>query len=188
MLLFGLLACRSGTSSSTESQAVAASAARVESKGGSSMFTLKSPAFANGESIPKQFSCEGSDHSPALAWNAPPSATQSFALVADDPDAPMGTWVHWVLYDLPGNARQLPEAIAKQEKIAGGGTQGTNDFGKIGYRGPCPPLGKPHRYFFKLYALDALPNLKPGSSKAQLEEKMQEHILAQAELMGTYKR
>jgi hypothetical protein len=149
---------------------------------------LNSPDFSSGGSIPKQFTCDGADISPALAWNDPPGATQSFALIADDPDAPVGTWVHWVLFDLPANARALPQNIPKKEQLADGSRQGRNDFRKIGYGGPCPPPGRPHRYFFKLYALDTKLNLKPGATKKDVERAMQGHILAQGEWVGRYGR
>jgi Raf kinase inhibitor-like YbhB/YbcL family protein len=150
-------------------------------------FSLESPSFSNGAAIPKKFACD-SDVSPALRWSDPQAGTQSLALIADDPDAPAGTWVHWVVYDLPPTLRQLPEDMPKQATIPGGGTQGTNDFGRIGYGGPCPPPGKPHRYFFKLSALDKKLDLKSGATKQQVESAMRAHILAQAELMGTYQR
>ena len=150
--------------------------------------TLKSSAFGAGGTIPKKHTCDGADVSPPLTWNDPPAATQSFALIADDPDAPVGTWVHWVFFDLPAKARELPEGVAKQEELAEGSRQGRNDFRKIGYGGPCPPPGGPHRYFFKLYALDAKLNLKAGATKADVEKAMQGHILAQGELMGRYGR
>ena len=150
-------------------------------------FTLQSSAFQNGGNIPKKFTCEAADVSPDIAWSGAPEKTQSFALIADDPDAPMGTWVHWVIYDLPSNAAKLSEGVPKQEQAASG-TQGKNDFGKIGYGGPCPPPGKPHRYFFKLYALDGKLNLKPGARKAEVEAAMKGHILGQADLIGKYGR
>ena len=150
-------------------------------------FTLQSSAFQNGGNIPKKFTCEAADVTPELNWSGAPEKTQSFALIADDPDAPMRTWVHWVIYDLPPNTTKLSEGVPKQEQAASG-TQGTNDFGKIGYSGPCPPPGKPHRYFFKLYALDGKLNLKPGARKAELETAMKGHVLAQAELVGKYGR
>jgi Raf kinase inhibitor-like YbhB/YbcL family protein len=149
---------------------------------------LKSPDFTAGGTIPKQFSCEGADISPALEWSAAPAATQSFALIADDPDAPVGTWVHWVIFDLPANLRALPQNFPKDQQSADGSRQGRNDFGKIGYGGPCPPPGKPHRYYFKLYALDTKLNLKPGATKRDVETAMQGHILAQGEYMGRYSR
>lgn len=149
---------------------------------------LKSSDFSAGSTIPKQFTCEGADLSPALEWNDPPPNTQSFALIADDPDAPVGTWVHWVLYDLPPNLRALPQNFPKTEQSPDGWRHGRNDFKKIGYNGPCPPPGKPHRYFFKLYALDTKLNLKSGASKKDVERAMQGHILAQGEYMGRYSR
>ncbi len=149
---------------------------------------ISSTAFSAGETIPKKFTCDGPDAAPKLAWNEPPAKTQSFALIMDDPDAPAGTWVHWVLFDLPADARELVEGVPKQEQLANGTRQGRNDFGKIGYGGPCPPPGSPHRYFFKLYALDAKLNLKAGTTKAEVERDMKGHILGQAELMGRYGR
>ena len=150
-------------------------------------FTLQSSAFQNGGSIPKKFTCEAADVSPELTWSGAPEKTQSFALMADDPDAPMGTWVHWVIYDLPPNTTKLAEGVPNQEQAASG-AQGKNSSGKIGYGGPCPPPGKPHRYFFKLYALDRKLNLKPGARKPEVEAAMKGHVLAQAELMGKYGR
>ena len=150
-------------------------------------FTLQSSAFQNGGSIPKKFTCEAADVSPELTWSGAPEKTQSFALIADDTDAPMGTWVHWVIYDLPTNTAKLPEGVPNQEQAASG-AQGKNSSGKIGYGGPCPPPGKPHRYFFKLYALDSKLNLKPGARKPEVEAAMKGHVLAQAELMGKYGR
>jgi hypothetical protein len=149
---------------------------------------MTSSAFSTGETIPKKFTCDGPDVSPKLAWNDPPAKTQSFALIMDDPDAPVGTWVHWVLYDLPADAKELSEGVAKKEQLPNGALQGRNDFGKIGYGGPCPPPGKPHRYLFKLYALDAKLNLKAGATKAEVERAMKGHILVQAEVIGRYGR
>lgn len=151
-------------------------------------FSLQSSAFSQGAGIPRKFTCDGPDLSPAFSWTEPPAGTRSLALIADDPDAPVGVWVHWVLYDLPGTARELTEGVAKQDVLGNGALQGHNDFGRIGYGGPCPPPGKAHRYFFKLYALDAPTGLKPGASKAELEQAMKGHVLAEAELMGRYKR
>ena len=150
-------------------------------------FTVQSSAFQNGGSIPKKFTCEAADVSPELTWSGAPEKTQSFALIADDPDAPMGSWVHWVIYDLPANTAKLPEGVPNQEQAASG-AQGKNSSGKIRYGGPCPPPGKPHRYFFKLYALDSKLNLKPGARKPEVEAAMKGHVLAQAELMGKYGR
>jgi Raf kinase inhibitor-like YbhB/YbcL family protein len=151
-------------------------------------FQISSNAFPNGETIPKKFTCDGPDVSPQLSWKNAPPAAQSFALIMDDPDAPVGTWVHWVLYNLPANTKELPEGVEKQEKLASGAAQGRNDFRKIGFGGPCPPPGKPHRYFFKLYALDAKVSLSAGATKADLERAMKGHILGDAELMGRYGR
>ncbi len=148
---------------------------------------LSSAAFRPGGAIPEAYTCEGRDISPPLAWGEPPAGTKSFALISDDPDAPMGTWVHWVLYNLPPQARQLPEAFPTSSELADGTRQGTTDFGRTGYGGPCPPSGT-HRYFFKLYALDAALDLAPGAGKADLERAMAGHIIAQAELMGTYRK
>ncbi len=149
---------------------------------------IVSSAFSAGETIPKKFTCDGPDVSPKLTWKEAPAKTQSFALVMDDPDAPAGTWVHWVLFDLPADTTELAEGVAKHEHLSNGARQGRNDFGKIGYGGPCPPPGKPHRYFFKLYALDAKVNLKAGASKAEVERAMKGHILAQSEYVGRYGR
>ncbi len=151
-------------------------------------FQISSAAFSGGETIPKKFTCDGPDVSPQLNWKDAPPATQSFALIVDDPDAPAGVWVHWVLYNLPANARELPEGIEKQEQLSDGTLQGRNDFRKIGYAGPCPPRGKPHRYYFKLYALDRKLDLKPGATKAGLEAAMKGHILKQTDLIGRYGR
>jgi Raf kinase inhibitor-like YbhB/YbcL family protein len=148
---------------------------------------IQSSAFSAAQSIPRQFTCEGADRSPALNWSDAPTAAKSFAVIADDPDAPAGTWVHWVIFNLPPAATSLPEGVPTSDSAAGG-MQGRNDFGKIGYGGPCPPPGKPHRYFFKLYALDSTLPLKAGARKQDVERAMQGHILGQAELMGTYQR
>lgn len=149
---------------------------------------IKSSAFQNGADIPRKYTCDGSDVSPPLTWENPPSGTKGFALIADDPDAPAGTWVHWVIYDLPANTKELAEGAKPNETLASGAKQGINDFRRIGYGGPCPPRGPAHRYFFKLYALDAQTNLKPRATKQQLLDAMKGHILAEAQLMGRYKR
>ena len=149
-------------------------------------FHLTTTAFQDGEFIPKEFTCDGPDISPALAWTEPPAGTKSLAVIVDDPDAPAGTWVHWVLYDLPDDARKLEEGVAKDRQLPNGTRQGRNDFGKIGYNGPCPPKGGPHRYFFKLYALDRKTNLKAGASKVELERAMKGHTLAEAEVVGRF--
>jgi Raf kinase inhibitor-like YbhB/YbcL family protein len=149
---------------------------------------ISSGEFKEGESMPLKYTCDGEDTSPSLNWKGIPESAKSLALICDDPDAPVGTWVHWALYDLPPNVTELPEAIPTSATTPQGATQGTNDFKRIGYGGPCPPEGKPHRYFFKLYALDVKLNLKPGATKAELVSSMNGHILAEGLLMGTYKR
>jgi len=151
-------------------------------------FELRSSAFRQNQAIPKKYTCDGSDVSVPLNWNDPVHETKSFALIADDPDAPRGTWVHWVLYDLPADTRELAEGIPAKETLDDGAKQGKNDFGKIGYGGPSPPPGPAHHYHFKLYALDKMVGLRPGATKQQLLDAMKGHILAQAELVGTYKR
>jgi len=152
----------------------------------SEMLKLSSDAFSEGERIPTQYTCDGVDDSPALSWQGVPDGTQSLALIVDDPDAPVGTWVHWVIYDIPPERQDLPESVPKDANVPGIGTQGKNDFHKIGYGGPCPPPGKPHRYFFKLYALDTKLDLASGASKKELLQAMEGHILAESQLMGIY--
>lgn len=149
---------------------------------------VSSSAFQPGEMIPVKHTCDGPDLSPPLQWTAPPGGTKSLALICDDPDAPVGTWVHWVLYGLSPETTSLPEAVPKDKIVLGGARQGMNDFRRIGYGGPCPPPGAPHRYFFKLYALDSSLDLEPGLTKQQLLDAMKGHILAQGQLMGKYKR
>jgi Raf kinase inhibitor-like YbhB/YbcL family protein len=151
-------------------------------------FALHSPDFANGANIPRTFTCEGEDRSPAVEWSDAAPGTKTFALIADDPDAPVGTWVHWVIYNIPGSARALPGGVEKKEQLADGSRQGRNDFRKTGYNGPCPPPGKAHRYFFKLYALSTELTLAPGASKSEVERAMGAHILGHAEWMGRYQR
>ena len=162
---------------------------RTTYKEGAAMsFTLVSPAFPNGEPIAARYTCDGADLSPALAWSEVPAASQSLALIADDPDAPAGTWTHWLLWNIPAHAMLLAENAPKVELLDNGARQGVNDFNRIGYGGPCPPPGKPHRYFFRLYALDARLDLKPGASRNQLELAMKPYLIANTQWMGTYKR
>jgi Raf kinase inhibitor-like YbhB/YbcL family protein len=150
---------------------------------------LTSPSSENQQPIPAKHTGEGADASPSLKWEGAPSNTKSFALICDDPDAPVGTWVHWVIYNIPAGTTELPEGVAKSDTLAGGARQGVNDFGKVGYNGPMPPRGHgKHRYFFKLYALKTELDLKPRATKAQLEATMKGQILAQVELVGTYER
>ncbi len=150
-------------------------------------FELTSTAFANGDPIPMKYTCDDQDISPPLQWKDPPEGTRSFALICDDPDAPVGTWVHWVLYNLPGSTRGLPEAVPPDSDFTDGGRHGQNSWGRPAYGGPCPPGGT-HRYFFKLYALDADLHLATGASKEELLQAMEGRILATAEAMGTYTR
>ncbi len=149
---------------------------------------LKTTAFPPGKTIPTQFTCSGENISPALSWSQPPLRTQSFVLIVDDPDAPAGDWVHWVVYNLPASARQLPEHMPLGDSVAGGGRQGVNDFPMNGYGGPCPPPGKPHRYFFRLYALDVILEMRTPVHRNDINSAMKGHVLAEAELMGTFGR
>jgi Raf kinase inhibitor-like YbhB/YbcL family protein len=159
------------------------------SAGGPPMqLAISSPAFSNGSSIPKKFTCDGPDVSPQLAWTGSDAATKSFALLVDDPDAPVGNWNHWTAWNLPATSHGLAEGISKDARLADGTEQGRNDFGKTGYNGPCPPPGKPHRYYFKLFALDTNLDLKAGSRKKELEAAMKGHVLTEADWVGTYGR
>lgn len=148
---------------------------------------ITSSAFAEGGMIPRRYSCDGPDVSPDLAWEGVPEATKSLTLICDDPDAPMGTWVHWVLFNIPAGEKGLPAEITPDATLRNGARHGTNDFRRLGYGGPCPPGGT-HRYYFKLYALDTVLSLDAGATKAQVEAAMAGHILAQAQLIGKYKR
>ena len=148
---------------------------------------LTSSAFKEGQPIPATYTCKGVNISPPLEWSGVPKTARTIAIIADDPDAPSGTWVHWVLYNLPADNIGLVENLPATESLKAGGFQGKNDFGKIGYGGPCPPSGT-HRYFFKIYALDAELPLKAGATKAEVEKAMEGHIVAQGQLIGTYGR
>jgi Raf kinase inhibitor-like YbhB/YbcL family protein len=148
---------------------------------------LISSAFKEGQPIPRQYTCDGANVSPPLEWSGVPANARTIAIIADDPDAPGGTWVHWVLYNLPAGNIGLVENLPATEKLVAGGFQGTTDFGKIGYGGPCPPSGE-HRYFFRIYALDGELPLKAGAKKAEVEKAMESHIIAQGQLVGTYRR
>ncbi|OKH13478.1 hypothetical protein NIES592_12585 [Fischerella major NIES-592] len=148
---------------------------------------LHSPAFLTGNSIPSQYTCDGDNLSPPLSWDSPPNGTVSFALIMEDPDAPKETFTHWVVYNLPDHIEYLPEGVVNHATLPGGGVQGKNDFGQLGFGGPCPPSGT-HRYFFKLYALDQILDLPPGASKADVIAAMEGHVLEAAELMGRYAR
>jgi hypothetical protein len=149
---------------------------------------VTSPAFREGAPIPARYTCDGADVSPPLAWRGVPAEARSIALVCDDPDAPGGNWVHWVLFNLPARSAGLPPAVPRTASLTTGARQGVNDFGKSGYGGPCPPPGRAHRYFFKVYALDVDLALAGAVSKKRLEAAMQGHLLAQGRLAGTYGR
>ena len=157
---------------------------------GAMTFTLTSPAFENGMTIPTRHTCDGEDVSPPLLWEGAPGNSASYVLIVDDPDAPRGTFVHWVLYDLPGHARELPENVGPAQRLEnlGEAAQGENDFDEIGWNGPCPPPGPPHRYVFRLYALDARLGLDPGVKRQEVEGAMEGHVIGSAELTGTYGR
>ena len=148
---------------------------------------ITSSAFEEDGLIPEKYTCDGIDISPPLAWTSIPEGTKTFALICDDPDAPMGTWVHWVLFNIPANINELPESILPERSLESGAKQGMNDFHKIGYGGPCPPGGT-HRYFFKIYALDTELDLEAGTPKPELLKAMEGHILAEGQLMGKYGR
>jgi Raf kinase inhibitor-like YbhB/YbcL family protein len=151
-------------------------------------FALTSSAIAPGATIASDYACTGSDESPALTWSNAPQATKSFALVAHDPDAPGGTFIHWVAYNIPAQTTSLPAGVQKNTEINGGGENGINSFGNVGYNGPCPPPGKIHHYHFRLFALDS--TLTPGdkADAAAVEAAMKGHVLATAELVGTFER
>ena len=149
---------------------------------------LTSSAFTHGSPIPVPYTCSGDNLSPPLSWSGVPVELRSLALVCEDPDAPRGTWVHWVLYNLPAGSAELSAGIPTVPKLPSGACQGRNDSGEIGYTGPCPPPGKPHRYYFRFYALDTLLTLPYGVSRGELDQAMEGHILAQGTLMGTFQR
>ena len=148
---------------------------------------IKSSAFKEGESIPAKYTCDNLDISPPLEWSEGPAGTKTFAIICDDPDAPKGTWVHWVMYNIPSDLLKLPENTPKSETLINGARQGKTDFGSIGYGGPCPPSGT-HRYYFKVYALDYAPDYKSVITKKELLKLMEGHILDEGQLMGRYKR
>jgi Raf kinase inhibitor-like YbhB/YbcL family protein len=160
----------------------------LRAKGGKDMdIKITSPAFENEGLIPAKYTCDGEDISPPLKWDAVPEDTKSIVLISDDPDAPVGTWVHWVLFNLPPDTRELAESIPPDKTLPNGAKQGTTDFGRIGYGGPCPPSGT-HRYFFKIYALDTELDLQADARKRDLLKAMEGHILAEGQLIGKYKR
>ena len=149
---------------------------------------LHSSAFGFGMLVPQKYTCKGADISPPISWEAVPEGAKGLAIICDDPDAPMGDWTHWAIYNLPPTARSLAEGVAKEATLPDGSRQGLNDFDRVGYNGPCPPPGTVHHYRFTLYALDRPLALPPKAAKRQLLQAMTGHILAQAELIGTFKR
>jgi hypothetical protein len=163
-------------------------AANEQKEGGPKMeIKVTSSAFKNDGMIPSKYTCDGDDVSPPLQWETVPQGTKSIALICDDPDAPMGTFVHWVLFNLPADVKELAENVPADKTLPSGAGQGITDFGRVGYGGPCPPSGT-HRYFFKIYALDTKLDLAAGARKSQLLKAMEGHILAQGQLVGKYKR
>lgn len=186
LLLLALLLCApffAGCRHNDPSAAYSAAASAATS----AAITLSSDSLTAG-TVPKEFTCDGADQSPLLRWTAPPPQTKSIVLTVTDPDAPGGTFTHWVLYNLPTNATELPAGMAMQEQLPDGSHQGRNDFGKIGYGGPCPPRGSTHRYFFDLFALNTTLDLAPGATRAQVEDAMNTHVLARGKLMARYSR
>ena len=151
-------------------------------------FVLDSPAFKPGQTIPKQYTADGADMSPPLSWTTAPAGTQSFALICEDPDAPMGTWIHWLIYDIPASQTHLAQAVPTQPQLADGTKQGISSFHRIGYGGPSPPPGSPHRYFFKLYALSSMSGFEPGIDLKKFRQLVETHKLGEAQIMGTYGR
>jgi len=180
-LLFLCLGCAGRTQPSVQQPA------NDKPKENKTELKLTSSAFTEGQPIPRTYTCDGVNVSPPLEWTGVASTAKTLAIIADDPDAPGGTWVHWVLYSLPANNIGLVENLPATEKLVAGGFQGTTDFGKVGYGGPCPPSGT-HRYFFKLYVVDSELSLKAGATKQELLKAMEGHIVGQAQLMGTYRR
>jgi len=160
----------------------------TEGKGKDMVIKVTTPAFAEGQPIPVKHTGGGADVSPALKWSGIPQGAKSIAIICDDPDAPMGTWVHWVAWNIPADAAELAEGVAKKEELPNGIRQGMNGWPRLGYNGPMPPPGKAHRYYFKIYALDVKLDLKPKATKEKLLEAMKGHVLAEGQLMGTHKR
>lgn len=151
-------------------------------------FELTSSAFSSEQTIPDRYTCEGADVSPPLRWSNAPERAQEFALVCEDPDAPGGTFTHWLLYNIPPERDELPEGVPADPTLSWGGVQGRNDFGNIGYGGPCPPMGETHPYFFRLYALDRAIDLPPGASRSQLLREIEDRAIARTGLVGRYGR
>jgi hypothetical protein len=150
--------------------------------------SLSSTAFHDGSTIPDKYTCQREDISPPLSWSKPPAGTRSLALIMDDLDSSGGRFTHWVIFNIPADVRELPEAVSIQSDLPVSIPEGKNDFGKVGYGGPCPPSGKAHRYQFTLYAMDDTLSLEVGASKARVLDAIEGHILAQGQLIGTYQR
>jgi Raf kinase inhibitor-like YbhB/YbcL family protein len=180
-LLMALAGCSTGP------RPVPASPPAASSPDQKTEIKVTSVAFQQGQPIPRAYSCSGVNVSPPLEWTGVPKAAKTIAIVVDDPDAPGGPWVHWLLYNVPADNIGFVENVPMSETLKAGGFQGKNDFGKIGYGGPCPPSGT-HRYFFKLYAVDAELPLTAGATRADLEKALAGHVLAQGELMGTFQK
>lgn len=164
------------------------SAASSDTTAMGSTITVLSSAFKNGDTIPQRFSCQGDNISPALAWSSAPDGTKSFALICEDPDAPRGTFYHWVIYNIPPTEQGLAEGIARRDPLPNGTRQGVSSFEQLGYGGPCPPAGSAHHYHFRLFALDSQINIPGDVTHDKLESAMQGHILAQGEIVGLYQR
>jgi len=182
LLMTLVVACAKSPSTPTQNSTANQSAQTIPAG-----IKLSSSAFAEGQAIPRAYTCDGINISPPLEWTGVPKSAKTITIIADDPDAPAGTWVHWVIYNLPADTIGMVENLPSTEDVKGGGLQGKNDFEKIGYGGPCPPSGT-HRYFFRIYALDNELPLKAGATKAEVEKASAGHILAQAQLMGTYRK
>ena len=162
--------------------------AKIERNMQKQKFVMYSPAFKAGEKIPTHYTADEANVSPPLAWGTPPSGTKSFALICEDPDAPMGTWIHWLIYDIPADQKGLKQGIPADATLSDGTKQGITSFHQVGYGGPSPPPGKPHHYYFKLYALNSMSNLPPATDLKSLQTVIKAHTLAESDLMGTYGR
>ncbi len=149
-------------------------------------FSIECPIFRDGEPIPRKYTCDGEEISPPLRWKGAPAGTKSFVLICDDPDAPMMTWIHWIVYSIPGTTTELSEGLPAGDVVDGGIKQGLNSWRKMGYGGPCPPRRNRHRYFFRLFALDTELSLSPGETRHDIERAMKGHILDQTKIMGVY--
>jgi len=187
VIILALCGCHGSTTSPITQSQNSNTKANANNEGSNMQIKLWSTVFQDNGLIPSKYTCDDANVSPPLEWSGLPATTKSIALIVDDPDAPAKTWVHWVAFDIPNSARSLPEAVKPSETIPGGGKQGKNDFGRLGYGGPCPPSGT-HRYFFKIYALDTETNLPSGATKDELLRAMEGHIVKQGELIGKYSR